>query len=427
MDRRPLLVVLLLALSSSAHAWNYVKSGQDWTGACQTSRAQSPINIEPSMAVKGKDLRFLNISYALSKSLTVSNFGFTGGVQPQAGTENFMYTSTGKFRLLGILLRASSEHTILGAPAPLEAHFVHENVANPAKGAIISVMIVIHKNNVRNPWLDKWLPYIPKAVNTSVSVPATTNFKEALNVKYGFWYYRGSTTYPPCAPNIEWFILKRGLYGSVEQIEGYMNLLAASSGQRTNNRLPRPINGRTIISYPKQRKPKRSPFSVPGPVGSNGNMQEPHTQEPRHADETQQQVRRESKSPPPASTLSRDEASLRSSKAPTPAAGTPLPRATSAPVGASSTPSKEDPAAAKPGSKSLAELVRDTDLEPDEEVARYGEMKNYVEAMAKNRSPEKGAAEGGEGTGSSTGAFSGKEGHAIPDEEVKHQKPQQRA
>ncbi|CAI5962415.1 unnamed protein product [Closterium sp. NIES-64] len=345
-------------------------------GACQTSRAQSPINIEPSMAVKGKDLRFLNISYALSKSLTVSNFGFTGGVQPQAGTENFMYTSTGKFRLLGILLRASSEHTILGAPAPLEAHFVHENVANPAKGAIISVMIVIHKNNVRNPWLDKWLPYIPKAVNTSVSVPATTNFKEALNVKYGFWYYRGSTTYPPCAPNIEWFILKRGLYGSVEQ----------------------------------------SPFSVPGPVGSNGNMQEPHTQEPRHADGTQQQVRRESKSPPPASTLSRDEASLRSSKAPTPAAGTPLPRATSAPVGASSTPSKEDPAAAKPGSKSLAELVRDTDLEPDEEVARYGEMKNYVEAMAKNRSPEKGAAEGGEGTGSSTGAFSGKEGHAIPDE-----------
>ncbi|CAI5525721.1 unnamed protein product [Closterium sp. Naga37s-1] len=257
MDRRPLLAVLLLALTSSVHGWNYVKSGADWTGACQTSRAQSPINIEPSMAIKGKDNRFLNISYALSKSLTVSNFGFTGGVQPQAGTENFMYTSTGKFRLLGILLRATSEHTILGAPAPLEAHFVHENVDNPAKGAIISVMIVIQKNNVRNPWLDKWLPYVPKAVNTSVAVPATTNFKEALNVKYGFWYYRGSTTYPPCAPNIEWFILKRGLYGSVEQIEGYMNLLAASSGQRTNNRLPRPINGRRVISYAKLHKPKR--------------------------------------------------------------------------------------------------------------------------------------------------------------------------
>ncbi|CAI5494625.1 unnamed protein product [Closterium sp. Naga37s-1] len=149
-------------------------------------------------------------------------------------------------------------------------------------------------------------------------------------------------------------------------------------------------------------------------------MQEPHAKEPRRADKAEQKERRESKPPPPESTLPRDEASLRSSKAPTPPAGA-LPRATSAPVGASSAPpKKEKPAAAKPGSKSLAELVRDTDLEPDEEVARYGEMKDYVEAMAKNRVPEKGdAAEGGkELKGSSSGAFLGREGHAIPDEGI---------
>lgn len=252
MERRVCIIALVLALSA-AHvaAWDYLKSGQDWTGTCSTYRFLSPVNIEPSMAVKGNDGRFLNISYSMSNSLTVSNFGFIAGVQPQANTNNFLITSTGKFRLLGVLMHATSEHTILGAPAPLEAHFVHENVVNPAKGAIISVMIVIQKNNIRNGWLDKWLPYIPKAVNTSVSVPAKTSFKEALNTRLGFWYYVGSTTYPPCAPNIEWFVLKRGLYASTQQIESYMNLLSATSGQRTNNRLPRPLNGRRVWSYPR--------------------------------------------------------------------------------------------------------------------------------------------------------------------------------
>eukprot|EP00475_Leptophrys_vorax_P011422 TRINITY_DN1795_c0_g1_i2.p1 TRINITY_DN1795_c0_g1~~TRINITY_DN1795_c0_g1_i2.p1 ORF type:complete len:237 (-),score=4.78 TRINITY_DN1795_c0_g1_i2:493-1203(-) len=220
MAYRIVTLLLLLALTSQASAWNYVKSGQDWTGACATYKFLSPVNIEPTDTVKGTDGRFLNISYAMSSQLTVSNFGFIGGVQPQANTQNIMITTSGKYRLLGVLMHAVSEHTILGAPAPLEAHFVHENIANPALGAIISVMIVIQKNNIRNAWLDKWLPYLPKTVNTSVSVPAKTNFKEALNTRLGFWWYKGSTTYPPCAPNIEWFVLKRGLYASTEQVGG---------------------------------------------------------------------------------------------------------------------------------------------------------------------------------------------------------------
>ncbi|GJP39212.1 hypothetical protein CLOM_g2618 [Closterium sp. NIES-68] len=116
------------------------------------------------------------------------------------------------------------------------------------------------------------------------------------------------------------------------------------------------------------------------------------------------------------STLPRDEASLRSSKAPAPPAGT-LPRATSAPVAATKAPG-EKPAVLSPGAKSLAELVRETDLEPDEEVARYGEMSGYIAKMAKAGSPGKGAAEGEQ-----EGLYSTQ--FLIPDEEVKHQKRQQ--
>ncbi|CAI5953493.1 unnamed protein product [Closterium sp. NIES-64] len=143
-----------------------------------------------------------------------------------------------------------SIHLVNGVQAPMEAKFAYVNVANTTRKSVFTVFLKLHPKDKDNAWLDLWLNDIPAAVNGTAKIAAKTNFLELLSFDSAFWYYEGSQVHPPCTETVDWFVSMRPKLVSTRQLATYMNFLSrTNSGDRTNNRLPQPLNDRTVSVF----------------------------------------------------------------------------------------------------------------------------------------------------------------------------------
>eukprot|EP00475_Leptophrys_vorax_P007886 TRINITY_DN15012_c0_g3_i2.p1 TRINITY_DN15012_c0_g3~~TRINITY_DN15012_c0_g3_i2.p1 ORF type:complete len:233 (-),score=12.24 TRINITY_DN15012_c0_g3_i2:199-822(-) len=204
----------------------------------------------------GKELFHLN--YSSAASVAVINKGSTIQVVPSGTESHMLHLSSGDYQLLQMHVHAFSEHSINGLFAPMEAHFVHVNVNDPKKLAVVGVMLRLDRNDANSTWIDQWLPAAPAASGSNVTVPVAADFwTDIVEPSSGFWTYPGSLTTPECDEIVTWHVLRKSKPLSVAQTIHFMNMMAVTNnGERTDNRSPQPINGRTVYFYMPGSLPK---------------------------------------------------------------------------------------------------------------------------------------------------------------------------
>ncbi|CAI7729760.1 unnamed protein product [Closterium sp. NIES-54] len=161
-----------------------------------------------------------------------------------------LHISKGTFILKQVHVHSFSEHAVNGLFAAMEAHFVHQHENDNTSLAVVGVMIRLQRHDEKSDWIDVWQSKVPAGVDTNTTIDVPQNFwMEMIDPSMGFWRYSGSLTTPACSEIVEWHVLRKAKFLSVAQAITFMNLIAKQNTERTDNRLPEPLNGRTVTYF----------------------------------------------------------------------------------------------------------------------------------------------------------------------------------
>lgn len=200
---------------------------------CGTGKEQSPIDFISGTAIAA-NLSELKTDYD-SNPLNVQNNGHT--IQINVAPGGTISTPTGQYQLLQYHFHYKSEHTVDGAHAGLEAHFVHMNGAGQ-----LSVLGVFIEEGKSNEALETILENAPDdvAVNTLSEEIEVEALLPDEDIEH-FWHYDGSLTTPPCTEGVKWYVAQKNIVASAEQIEKMAELV-----HHNNYRPIQPVNDRAI-------------------------------------------------------------------------------------------------------------------------------------------------------------------------------------
>lgn len=273
--------------SSGEEAFNYLAGGSDWPGLCATGTQQSPINIFSDDVTPVVPARPLNLTFGTGVNVTVVNLGDQIRVDWKQGTPSTANVTLGMFygqpnvtgpfngtnvtaetvlniQPLQFHFHINSEHTLEGRFSALEAHLVTNATApnTPCAKGCLAVFGVLYDFNSRRDngtFLAPFIDAIPvnTTYNTTVPLPANyilnlTDFFPADASQY--LQYPGSLTTPPCTEGLLWTVFTNTKTISPLQVLRISYVLATTTragfvAQRTDNRLPQPINDRRVWGY----------------------------------------------------------------------------------------------------------------------------------------------------------------------------------
>jgi carbonic anhydrase len=184
---------------------------------CGLGLEQSPIDLDPTQAWSGS-LAAIEFDYH-EAPLRVLNNGHT--IQANYAPGSGITVDGRRFELLQFHFHAPSEHTLEGAAAPMEVHFVHKNAEGQL--AVVGVMILAGE---RNPVLDRIWSHMPAAANEeavadNIAINAANLLPDESGAYYRYW---GSLTTPPCSEGVLWTVLKAPIEASADQIQKFTQL-----------------------------------------------------------------------------------------------------------------------------------------------------------------------------------------------------------
>lgn len=207
--------------------------GQDYH-TCKDGFEQSPITISTSAEKKIGELKF---KYR-NTPLEIVNNGHTVQVNYAAGSK--LKINGDEYALLQFHFHTPSEHTVNDTASPMEAHFVHVNKSGQL--AVVGVMMDYGK---KNRTLGKILHNAPHEVATVTIEDESVN---GLSLMPGhkdeaedFFNYAGSLTTPPCSEGVRWFVLKKRITVSHQQVEEFSHFVHGA-----NARPVQALNDRTV-------------------------------------------------------------------------------------------------------------------------------------------------------------------------------------
>lgn len=210
---------------------------EDLASACEeythcNGMAQSPIAIDG--ATLDGTLTALDLHYT-STNTHIIHKGHT--IEFEVEESNALKLGGKDYELKQFHFHAQSEHTLMGVPYHMEAHFVHVNELGDR--AVISVMF---KDGAENAFLAQVVGNLPNPgaapytsatrFNPSVLFPTTPSAD--------YFTYPGSLTTPNCEENVTWFVHQHPIEASTEQILRFRDLMPR------NNRPQAPLNGRVV-------------------------------------------------------------------------------------------------------------------------------------------------------------------------------------
>lgn len=226
---RVLVLLILCSLMSCkylAKHWNYEKT-EEWEGACQTGRMQSPVDIQRTTHASLDALRF---DYNESP-LVVKNNGHT--LQVEAGGAGGMNVGETRFQLVQYHFHTRSEHTVKGMSSDMELHLVHRDSSGNL--AVIGVML---KKGQPNNLMKAILENAPRDKGEK-KASTLANPLELLPQNRGYFTYPGSLTTPDCSEGLKWIVLKEPVEISESQIAQFKTFFGnnARPVQALNNRI----------------------------------------------------------------------------------------------------------------------------------------------------------------------------------------------
>lgn len=216
-----------------AHAvhWGYEgDNGPEHWGdnfpVCGTGKKQSPLNIIGPFE-KSKDV--LSVDYK-EGPLKILNNGHTIQVNLEPGST--LTINKESYDLLQFHFHRPSEEQVDGKNAAMVAHFVHKS--KDGKLAVIGVLLNEGKDNAAIKTL--WANLPPKEGEEFVPQKVSFNPGSMLPKELGFYNYEGSLTTPPCTEGVQFYILKKPVDVSKDQVSKFPFKLNARPVQSLNGR-----------------------------------------------------------------------------------------------------------------------------------------------------------------------------------------------
>lgn len=202
--------------------------------ACATGRRQSPIDLGASadMAEDGPHMAWRPV--ALS---TENNNGHTVQVTPNSA--GHITLDGTRYELAQLHFHHPSEHTVDGAHAPMEIHFVHK----AASGALAVIGVLVAEGAENRELAAIWAHMPGEEGGHAERV--TVHLPKLLPKDPALWRYRGSLTTPPCSESVEWVVLQSPIEASAQQIEAFATLY------EDNHRPVQPADRPVLVSKKK--------------------------------------------------------------------------------------------------------------------------------------------------------------------------------
>jgi carbonic anhydrase len=197
---------------------------------CSSGTQQSPIDLTAPSVI---GLTNLGFNYGPTNGTVVNN-GHTIQVNLEAGNSVVLDGKT--YGLAQFHFHLPSEHTVDGAPAPLEVHLVHKDASGNL--AVIGVFI---EQGAANAVLAPVWAGIPTTAGGEYALPARFDPTGLLPGDRQVWRYDGSLTTPPCSEGVEWNVMHGTISLSAEQITTFSSLYSG------NARPVQPLNSRTLL------------------------------------------------------------------------------------------------------------------------------------------------------------------------------------
>lgn len=171
--------------------------------------------------------------------LIIQNDGHTIVVKAPDGVINGMKIGNEPYQLLQFHMHAPSEHVIDGVHYPLEIHFVH--ATDDGKLAVLGVFVEEGEHNAE---FQKILDQAPTSPSGDINTGASINPALLLpgnSALFATWIYAGSLTTPPCTEGVHWYVIKKSITASLEQIQQFEALYD------NNARFAQDLNGRQVL------------------------------------------------------------------------------------------------------------------------------------------------------------------------------------
>ena len=201
---------------------------------CSQGKNQSPINLVINDS-KETNLQDITFSYK-TDSHTVLNNGHTIQVNVDAGSTIMIDGKT--FELKQFHFHTPSENEINGKHFPLEAHFVHLD-----KEGNIAVVALMFEEGKSNPILEKvWDKMPAKEEDKNLFTLSSADVNALLPEDKAYYRFSGSLTTPPCSEGVRWFVLKKPVSVSKEQVEKFLHTM-----HHPNNRPVQGLNARKVL------------------------------------------------------------------------------------------------------------------------------------------------------------------------------------
>ncbi|POS71566.1 carbonic anhydrase [Diaporthe helianthi] len=195
---------------------------------CQAGTQQSPIALSLNNGLSLNHIPTFNYPNETLGNFWNWGYGPAFSVQHPEGfyTENPSVTYDNEtVYLLGWHIHTPADHSINNYRARAELHLVHADAEGHEKAVFA---IILDAGNTEDAFVSQFpTPLIrfndtqkaEMTLSLPVSLDAVARFNE-------FWSYEGSLTSPPCHEGIRWFVARKILFTSVEQMQ---MILAAST------------------------------------------------------------------------------------------------------------------------------------------------------------------------------------------------------
>lgn len=214
-----------------------------------SGKTQSPVDIFGTK--RNRNLRPIRFHYRPSE-LVVKNNGHTTEVEYEEGSPDYIRVDGEQCDLLQFHFHTRSEHGIGGNSFPMEAHLVHQ--CESGRLAVIGVMMH-YLSETPNKALNKALMYAPfdevsgeYIIDTVLVDDVRVNARDLLPRKRDYYTYEGSLTTPPCSEIVDWYVMRKSVGISKQQVETFKGILADTSPDKFpfNNRPLQNLNDRAI-------------------------------------------------------------------------------------------------------------------------------------------------------------------------------------
>jgi carbonic anhydrase len=291
----------------------YDANGMDWKdGACFGRERQSPINFDDHL--KDPPTETLQYHYEPLQNVRLQMRAMKGLIYIDTSYLKIGSVSFNGFEypLVRIDFHVGSEHLIKGKRFSMEIQLVHRRIDDPMKQLVIGIpvwsahmpkpkdvplhlfsrrpvgpyypplMTDIDHNSIIQSFLTVRPPHIEgQIVDLVIPMVKPLDLSALLeNPLYPgsgtFIQYSGSLTTPPCSDSTTWFVRRKPLIASNEQMQAFGNSIFRLTNKHGNFRAVMPVNQRQLAVFELKWVPYYAEKRKPLPLGPNARTDGEH-------------------------------------------------------------------------------------------------------------------------------------------------------